>query len=414
MTLDGAARLPLGAVLRQGQLRVALAALLVVCTVVTVGAAWQLKASQLHGLELIGRSIAYSTEAAVAFADDGEATRLLAGIGGAERLDSARIVLGDGHEFARYERAPAGTLDALQRRLSPTVELPIVVDGRSAGRLVLAGDAGFLQALLLWAGLGLLFGVAATALTVAATARRQDALVLQPLLALSRTTRSIRQARAFGRRVEPVAVAELDALAGDFNALLDEVQAYEAELVARNEALRQAYETVSQQSRRDALTGVANRHAFEERLDEALSRARREGERVGLLFADADRFKAINDEHGHEAGDAVLCALAARLSRGVRQHDLVARLGGDEFVVLVAPLRTREELEPMARHLEALVREPLPLPGGRLLRPSASLGAAVYPDDGASAAELLAAADRAMYRCKQAGRNRPAATDTPP
>ncbi|WP_043816741.1 CHASE sensor domain-containing protein, partial [Rubrivivax gelatinosus] len=149
MSTAGATKLPLATVLRQGQLRVALAALLVVCSVVTLGAAWQLKGEQRHSLDLIGRSIAYSTEAAVAFADDAEASRLLAGIGSAERLDSARIVLGDGREFAHYERAPAGALDGLQRRLSPTLELPIVVDGRDAGRLVLSGDAGFLRALLL-------------------------------------------------------------------------------------------------------------------------------------------------------------------------------------------------------------------------------------------------------------------------
>ncbi|MGC4076982.1 MAG: diguanylate cyclase [Rubrivivax sp.] len=404
-------RLPLAAVLRQGQLRVALAALLVVCSVVTLGAAWQLKAVQLHALELIGRSIAYSTEAAVAFADDAEASRLLTDIGGAEHLDSARIVLDDGREFARYERVGGGTLDRLQRRLSPTVELPLFYEARRAGRLVLSGDAGFLQGLLLWAGGGVLFGVAVAGLAVAATARRQDTLVLQPLVALSSATRSIRETRSFGRRVAPVAVAELDDLARDFNALLDEVQAYEAELVGRNRQLSQAYESAALQSRRDALTGVANRHAFEERLHEALSRARREGERLGLLFVDADRFKAINDEHGHEAGDAVLCAIAERLGRGVRQHDLVARLGGDEFVVLVSPLRSRDELVPMARHLGTLIGEPLVLDSGCTLHPSASIGEAVYPDDGPAAEDLLRAADRAMYRRKHADRNRPATTD---
>lgn len=397
--------LSLQAVMRSGQWVVAGVAVVVVCAVVTVGATLRLKAAQRHALELMARSVAYSSEAAVAFEDAAEAGRLLQAIGVQEGLDLARLELPDGSVLAQYARSDARASGGVPSfSLSPTVTLPVQVRGEPAGRLVLSGDTGFLRALFAWAGIGVLAGLCAAGVAVWLAARRQSALVLAPLKELSDATRAIREARSFDRRIEPARVAELDALAADFNALLGEVQAYEAELVGRQRSLAQAYEEASVRSRHDALTGVANRRYFEERLAESISRAQREQERVGLLFVDADRFKQINDRYGHETGDRVLRTLAERLSGGVRSHDVVARLGGDEFVVLIAPLHDAQVLSSVARHLAARVREPMPVGDGRSLEIAVSIGAAVFPEHGKDVASLLRAADHRMYEQKKVTR----------
>jgi diguanylate cyclase (GGDEF)-like protein/PAS domain S-box-containing protein len=148
----------------------------------------------------------------------------------------------------------------------------------------------------------------------------------------------------------------------------------------------------------DALTGLANRRALERTLEAALSRAGSRGRSVGVVMMDLDGFKAINDTHGHAAGDAALREVAARLRRCVRERDLVARLGGDEFVVVLTDLggRSGAVQDSVERVREALAE---PFGGMRL---HAAIGVAVFPADGGSGADLLAHADRAMYVDKAA------------
>lgn len=156
-------------------------------------------------------------------------------------------------------------------------------------------------------------------------------------------------------------------------------------------------------SRVDTLTGGPNRRALEERLPEALARARRSGQGLALLFLDVDKFKQINDALGHAAGDAVLREFAHRLASCVRATDMVARLAGDEFVILLEGLHEPAEAELVARKVLAAMAPPVPLPGGP--QPvSTSLGLAYSRAGDAEPAELLARADQALYAAKAAGR----------
>lgn len=149
----------------------------------------------------------------------------------------------------------------------------------------------------------------------------------------------------------------------------------------------------------DALTGLANRALFHERLGECLR-----GKRVsscGVMFLDLNGFKGINDEFGHDAGDVVLCEFASRVRGSVRQSDLVARLGGDEFAIL-APSVDTEQLDALARRISAAACRPVTF--GQVDIPvAASIGIAMYPECGDSPRELLSAADMAMYEAKRAG-----------
>jgi diguanylate cyclase (GGDEF)-like protein len=153
----------------------------------------------------------------------------------------------------------------------------------------------------------------------------------------------------------------------------------------------------------DALTGAPNRALFHDRATIALEHAKRQGNRVGLLLLDLDHFKPINDNFGHEAGDRVLCAVASRALATVRRSDTVARLGGDEFAVLVSDLRHGAEALIIGAKVLHAVCQPISF-GLQELPVSASVGVAVYPDDGQDIVELLRNADAAMYRSKNKAR----------
>lgn len=168
--------------------------------------------------------------------------------------------------------------------------------------------------------------------------------------------------------------------------------------------LRDNQDELEHLAQHDPLTGLANRRKFQERLDQALAQARRFPQTVSVLFIDLDRFKLINDHHGHEVGDAVLQTVARRLQAVLREVDTVARIGGDEFVALLGAPATPEQLEAIARKLLQVLGEPVPVEGLGLDL-GCSIGVASYPEHAGNATDLLAAADHAMYQAKTAGRN---------
>jgi diguanylate cyclase (GGDEF)-like protein/PAS domain S-box-containing protein len=151
----------------------------------------------------------------------------------------------------------------------------------------------------------------------------------------------------------------------------------------------------------DPLTGLANRRALERALEAALVRAREDGRAVGVLMVDLDGFKALNDAWGHLAGDEALREVARRLTRCVRERDVVARIGGDEFVLVLPDLHPdHDAASECAVRVGAALAAPIAL-DGVAPRLGAATGVACFPRDGADGAELLAHADRAMYRAKR-------------
>jgi diguanylate cyclase (GGDEF)-like protein/PAS domain S-box-containing protein len=152
----------------------------------------------------------------------------------------------------------------------------------------------------------------------------------------------------------------------------------------------------------DPLTGLANRRALERTLQAAITRAQQRERCVAVLMLDLDGFKAVNDRHGHAAGDEALREVARRLRRCVRERDLVARLGGDEFVVVLTDLGSAPPdaaLDTVER-VGAALSEPIAVDHGTEVRLRAAIGVAGHPADGATVAELLSVADRSMYAAK--------------
>lgn len=169
-----------------------------------------------------------------------------------------------------------------------------------------------------------------------------------------------------------------------------------AQLLQRNAELRRKAYT-------DPLTGLPNREALERHLADALAHPPAD-QPVSVLFLDLDGFKAVNDTHGHPGGDEVLRQVAQRLREAVRRQDEVFRISGDEFVILVTQDATPATAEALARRALAAIREPYAV-GRATARVTVSVGLASFPEDGTDARSLLRAADAAMYRVKQSGKD---------
>ncbi|HUP92227.1 MAG TPA: diguanylate cyclase [Solimonas sp.] len=160
----------------------------------------------------------------------------------------------------------------------------------------------------------------------------------------------------------------------------------------------------------DALTGLPNRSTLYDRLKQALLSAGRSTRMVGVYFVDMDRFKQINDTHGHEVGDQVLKVAAERIKECLRESDTVARIGGDEFVIIGQGMRSMADAEQLAQKILERFGERTVIDGVEIAL-SPSIGLTLYPVDEADAEELVRHADQAMYRAKQAGRARYAVFD---
>ena len=173
--------------------------------------------------------------------------------------------------------------------------------------------------------------------------------------------------------------------------------------IAAEQALQASRLELEAMARVDSLTGLANRRQFDERLALALSRSRRQGLAIALMYMDIDYFKQVNDRYGHAAGDEVLRSFGQRLAACVRVGDLVARLGGDEFVVLVEDAAVPADAEAIARKLIAIMTAGIAT-GAANIRVTTSIGIAFCAGPAAAQA-LMSAADAALYAAKKAGRN---------
>jgi len=156
----------------------------------------------------------------------------------------------------------------------------------------------------------------------------------------------------------------------------------------------------------DALTGIANRRHFEWRLSEEIERARRYKYPLSTLMLDLDHFKQVNDNYGHQIGDIVLQQVAQRLRRILRRTDFLARYGGEEFIVL-APQTPADRALILAERLRQVIAEsPIPVADNLQIHITISIGVAVFPNHAQNESELVRAADAALYKAKQMGRNR--------
>jgi diguanylate cyclase (GGDEF)-like protein/PAS domain S-box-containing protein len=161
---------------------------------------------------------------------------------------------------------------------------------------------------------------------------------------------------------------------------------------------------LSHLAQHDALTDLPNRVLFNDRLEQAISLAERQGKQLAVMFVDLDHFKKINDSLGHDIGDKVLQSVAGRLQACIRRSDTISRIGGDEFVVLLSQVEHAEDAAISAQKALRALTAPLII-DGKSLDINVSIGVSTYPSDGQDAESLLNRADNALYEAKQRGRN---------
>lgn len=169
--------------------------------------------------------------------------------------------------------------------------------------------------------------------------------------------------------------------------------------------LKASEEQVRHLAHHDPLTGLPNRRLLEDRMTQAFRQARRYGQFVAVMLVDLDRFKVINDTRGHKVGDAVLQEVARRLRATIRGADTVARQGGDEFVVVLPELRKTADAPRVATKILHEFARPITVDAEQFSI-NASIGIALFPQDGTEPEALLKQADMAMYKAKSAGRGR--------
>lgn len=167
------------------------------------------------------------------------------------------------------------------------------------------------------------------------------------------------------------------------------------------EALEHAGVQLQHEASHDALTGLANRSLFYQRLMHAIDHARDESMGVTVFYVDLDHFKPVNDQYGHSTGDSLLQIITARLLESVRTTDTVARLGGDEFALVLLGISSTEQIDKLRSNIEAAVGRPATI-GDIILHPGCSIGHATFPNDGDSMDALLHTADTRMYEIKRA------------
>lgn len=392
----------LDSVLRRAHLSVSLIAVLAAGLTLTAVALLALRVYSDQNLRLVARSMSYTVEGAVVFGDSLAAKEALALIGVNEDIDQAQVSDTAGKVLARWERGQHGTRYYIERALTgwilpDSLTFPIMRNDQAIGSIKLVPHSRSLLPFLL-SGLSCLLACLVLSLAVAVRlSRRMETEITSPLRHLAETAHRVRRDRSFELRVPPANIAELNQLNDDFNALLDELEAWQSHL-------QKEHASLSHRANHDSLTGLSNRAFMEAELERAILEARIGNGKVAVLFLDSDRFKYINDTFGHASGDRVLVTIAARIKQQLREGDLVARLGGDEFAILLKPLRNSSDAMHIADNIIAAMAQAIELPTGNSIVSSLTIGVAVFPDHAIDAASLVGAADEAMYRAKQAQR----------
>ena len=398
-------------IVRRAQWRVAAFALACVTLLLAITGVVALREYELRTMQLAARSLALAGEPAMRFNDRAAMRELIEQLADQAQLAEA-VVLDARHQpWLRFERHDP---DDAAQRWAQRVERWVVgtpasavigTEAKPLGRIALRSDGSTLMRYALWAALSLALCVAASAIVVAWQSRRLADAIVAPISALAGLTHQVRESRSFERRATHTAVAEVDALADDFNAMLSELQAQQALIDERHADLQRVNESLWTLSHHDALTQLPNRTYLRRRLADVIENARERQTRVGLVFIDCDHFKATNDRHGHAAGDVLLVELAARLRDAVRDSDFVARLGGDEFVVVLTPMRGAVDVTSLIERIRERMARPVTLTAdARLAAISVSMGVAAFPDHADSIDALIRAADAAMYRAKSTAR----------
>lgn len=346
---------------------------------------------------------------AVLFDDTDQIHKILISLRHKDEVQHAYVLgresnlLGDYHS-AQEESLDEGIYKALNRNgaqqwrgLQLFTLIDIEADGQKVGSLVIVASIyAFIYQMLFEIFVLLLIVSGSILVTYKYRALLRDS-ILKPIAQLNMLTGKIIETKNLNNKIPVYSKDEIGELAKNFNSMLEDLSKTHTELNRQKDSL--AYK-----AHHDALTGLPNRALFNDRLEQAISKARRHKEKIALFFIDLDHFKEINDTLGHEVGDEVLKFFASRLNASVRTEDTIARLGGDEFMVIMENLQNPEAISVVANKIVSIVKEPI-IFGDQTLNLGTSIGISVYPQNGETSEALIKSADIAMYKAKDEGRD---------
>lgn len=371
--------------------------------------------------DIIGRNAA----SALLFDDPCSAAETIGSVSANKAILSVYLLKGERRIFTQYHKKGAAPADQssdkgepritaafIQRLLTHAQEdlrnywdwdmrmniaRTVTVGGKNLGTVIIEADmTGLISKLQRFTLLAVLILLVCSAMAYL-MARKLQTLISLPIIHLAETMKAVSLSKDFTVQVMKSTDDEIGSLFDSFNAML-------AEIKERDELLCQRQERLRQLAHFDNLTLLPNRVLFNDRLAQALLQAKRHRHRMAIMFLDLDGFKDINDTHGHRVGDLVLVEVAARLRNVVRSCDTVARMGGDEFTIFLQDIQSSGNAELIAQKIITELALPYAAQGKELFS-SASIGIAMYPDDGNTSDELLRKADMAMYHAKNNNKN---------
>lgn len=385
-------------VLARVHLRLILFALLVAGATLTIAGMLIIRGYAERNLALTARAIGYTIEPALLFDDMPAAQHGILMVAGGQGVRLVEVRDQKGNLVTQWRNPDAGMMSAIGMGMDaliwPAPAVTPVHHGRHViGQVRVFGDTEAIGQYFLTGIVVILFCLGLTLIATHMLARRLQKDVSGPLAQIADVAHAVRIDRRFDRRVPAANMAEVNQLSHDFNALLDELEQWHAGVMSQNR-------TLERQAIRDPLTGLSNRAGFERHLAAAVEQAGATGGSFAVIYVDVNRFKQVNDAHGHDAGDAMLIVVAARLRAAMRHGDMAFRLGGDEFAVVMALGTEQMQVAALAAQIGTGMEQPIMLPSGESIVASLSLGWALYPQDSADARDLLRHADAAMYADK--------------
>ncbi|MGV2880366.1 diguanylate cyclase [Pantoea vagans] len=350
-------------------------------------------------LDLIGSTLSTTLTAATVFADSYDARNKIERFGNEGMYDSAKLVTRDNIVLAKWnaQREQTGWFSRLLREwiylkpLNVNIIHADVVVGPLTLEGTVTGAVSFLQYSFMILSVGMLC-VLIISLMLSEFLHRG---IIASLRTITSSIHYVIHSGDFSLRIPGGPIREFQLFSDDLNSLLMEMQSLKASLLRDNRSL--AAKALS-----DPLTGLANRSAFSARLTQRLDQPH-EHERFALLFLDGDRFKSINDNWGHAAGDEVLKAIGSRLLSLASEQDLVARLGGDEFAMLVSSRTSEAQLQQLMQRIDDTIGEHILIAEGMPVTTSVTIGYA-WSQPGDTVESILERADMNMYKNKRKNR----------
>lgn len=350
-------------------------------------------------LNLIGSTLSSTLTAATVFADSYDARNKIERFGNEGMYASAKLVTRDHIVLAQWhaQQEQTGWFSRLLREwiyLKP-LNVDILHADVAVGTLTLEGTVTGAVSFLKYSFMILSIGMLCVLMISLILSEFLHRGMIAALRTITTSIHYVIHSGDFSVRIPGGPIKEFQLFSDDLNSLLMEMQSLKASLMRDNRSL--AAKALS-----DPLTGLANRSAFSARLTQLLDQPH-EHERFALLFLDGDRFKSINDNWGHAAGDEVLKAIGSRLLSLTSEQDLVARLGGDEFAMLISSQASEAQLQQLMQRIHNAIREQILIAEGKLITTSVTIGYAWLQHDD-TVKSILERADMNMYKNKRKNR----------